>query len=359
MNRIAHTYSLLILAGAGLVAIGILLPASGSAVPISRVAGRLLPGQLLYDGSAMGFPTRLAVARDRLIVLDTRGSQVVHILDSATGGLIESFGGRGEGPGEFAGPRSIDVVPSGDAFWIHDLNQQRSTLFSIEPPTNKYGSHRESRILTFEEGIGVLDPIHLGEGEILASGMFEKGRLGHFDPEGRLFRASGELPPAPNGLQPHQIQFIHQGALRGTPSRDRFALSSIFFTRVELFDRHGISRGLVHPPVELDPEIRTGRRGDRSIAYVSPEAPAGYIDIAVTDEAIYALYSGRDPAVYKEASVYADQVHVFDWTGDFVGALNLDHDALAIAVSNDDKTLYTIRHDPVVEIRRHELSDRM
>ena len=189
--------------------------------------------------------------------------------------------------------------------------------------------------------------------------MFENGRLGHLDPQGRLVRASGALPPAPNGVPPHQIQFIHQGVLRGTPARDRFALSSMFFTRVELFDRHGISRGFVEPPVDLDPEIHTSRRGDRRIAFVSPEAPAGYIDLAVTDAVILALYSGRDPAVYREDAAYADQVHIFAWTGDFVGALDLGYDAIAIAVSDDSKTLYTARHAPVVEIRRHELPDRM
>jgi hypothetical protein len=133
----------------------------------------------------------------------------------------------------------------------------------------------------------------------------------------------------------------------------------MFFTRVELFDRHGVSRGLVTPPVDLNPEIRTKRQGEHRIFFVSSEAPAGYIDLAVTDEAIFALYSGRDPGAFGEQAAYANQIHVFSWTGDFIRALNLDHDAQSIAVSTNNDTLYTIQHDPVVEIRQHKLLPRM
>lgn len=359
MNKRSNTFSLLLLAGAGLVATGSVFPTSRSAAPVPPVAGMPLASQSFYDGSALGLPSRLAVAGDRLIVLDALSTQAVHVLDIETGALIESFGGRGQGPGEFEGPRSIDVLPSGDAFWIHDVTQQRSTLYPIKSPNAESARHRETRILKYAEGVGVVEPIHIGAHEILAAGIFQKGRLGHLDPEGRLVRASGALPSAPNGLAPDQIQFIHQGVLRGTPSRDRFALSSMFFTRVELFDRHGISRGFVEAPLDLNPDIRISSRGDRRFAYVSPEAPAGYIDIAVTDEAIFALYSGRDPADFREDAAYADQLHVFRWNGDFVGAFDLDHDAVAIAVSTDGKNLYTIRQDPITEIRQQVLPKEM
>jgi hypothetical protein len=350
-----QTFGLLLLAGAGLVATSGALPSDPPGSPAAKigpVAGSALSSQPLYDGAALGLPMRLAVAGERLIVLDALAAQAVHILDARTGALLESFGSRGDGPGEFQGLRSVDVLPGGEAFWVHDLNRQRATLFRTQPDPETDFRHRETRMLTYSEGIGVLEPIHLGDRQILAAGMFDR-RLGHLDLQGRLIRASGELPPAPDGMAPRQIQFLHQGALQGTPARDRFALASRMFSRVELFDRHGVSQGFVKPPVELNPEI------SRKTGFVTSDSPSGYIDLAVTDEAIYALFSGRDPHVWREDAGYADQVHVFRWNGDFVGALNLDHDAIAIAVSPDGNELYTIRHNPGVEIRRHALSDPM
>ncbi len=348
-----QTFGLLLLAGAGLVATSGALPSDPPGSPVATVApvaGTTLSSQPVYDGAVLGLPMRVAVAGDRLIVLDALAAQAVHILDSGSGALLESFGSRGDGPGEFQGPRSLDVLPGGDAFWVHDLNSQRSTLFSTQPPASTDLRRRETRTLTYEQGIGVFEPIHLGDREILATGMFDK-RLGHLDLQGRLIRAAGALPPAPDGMAPQQIQFLHQGALQGTPARDRFAFASRMFTRVELFDRHGVSQGFVEPPVELNPEV------SRKTGFVTSDSPSGYIDLAVTDEAIYALFSGRDPHVWREDAAYADQVHVFRWSGDFVGALDLDHDAIAIAVSPDGRDLYTIRHNPVVEVRRHELPE--
>lgn len=332
-----------------------------TAETVTAVEGIPVASSALYDGAALAMPTRLAVAGDRLIVLDPFGSNVVHVIDVQSGALIESFGSKGEGPGEFEGARSIDVQAGGDAFWVHDVNLQRSTLYALEAPPAPKGhpaGHREQKTLSFVGVAGVTEPIRLSDDRIMAGGMFDKGRLGHLDGEGRLVRASGPFPEVSGDLPGHLVQFIHQGAFRGTPARDRFALSSLFFTRIELYDRHGTRQAVVEPPVTLDPEIITTRDEDGPAAYVDPLAPMGYTDIAVTDAGIFALYSGRDPSVYREEAAYGSQVHVFTWAGEYLGAIDLGYDAAAIAVSDDGTQLYGARHFPASEIRRHTLPER-
>jgi hypothetical protein len=328
---------------------------------VRAIDGIASPSETLYDGSALSMPTRLAVAGDRLIVLEPFGGNMVHVIDGTTGALLESFGNEGEGPGEFRGPRSIDVLPGGHAFWVHDINLQRSTLYQIDAPASGEGpeaGHRETGSLSFAGVAGVMEPIRLSDDRIVAVGMFEKGRLGHLDGSGRLVRASGPFPEVAEDLPGHLVQFVHQGAFRGTPARDRFALSSLFFTRIELYDRTGTRQAVVQPPVTLDPKIITTRDDEGPAAYVDPLAPMGYTDIAVTDAAVFALFSGRDPSQYREEAAYADQVHVFNWAGEYLGAIDLGYDALAIAVSADGTQLYTARHFPVPEIRRHTLPER-
>ncbi len=372
MNYRLKTFSFVVLGAAALFAARSALPTTGSAggaVVETGVAGTMLESRPLYDGSELSMPTRMAVAGDRLVVLDALGRTAVHLLDRHSGALLESFGGRGEGPGEFRGPRSIDVLPGGEGFWIHDVNLQRSTLYPVDPgrPVDFIGAgpaaaenrdHRWAEIVTFADGAGVIEPIRVGD-RILAAGMFERGRLGHLDAEGRFVRASGPLPSVPEGVSAYALQFIHQGALRGTPARDRFALSSLSFSRIELYDRQGVRRALVQAPIELKPEIVGREVGGKRSAIVSPESPAGYTDVTVTGAAIYALYSGRDPAVYRDEAIYGRQVHVFAWSGEFVGALDLDYAAIAIAVSPDGSELYGLRHLPAPEIRRHTLPRRL
>lgn len=356
MKHRARLLSLIVLCGAGLIAARSALPTTRSPVA-GPLPGMPLPGDVLYDGAAMSMPLQLAVAGDRLIVLDVLGRQTIHVLDRRTGALVESFGGRGDGPGEFRGARSIDVLPGGTAFWVHDVNLQRSTRYELDPDAShaRDYEHREAEVLTFSDGRGVLEPIHVDDNRILTNGMFTKGRLGHLDAEGHLVRVSGDLPEVPEGLPPRGLQFVHQGALRGTPARDRFALSSLSFSRIELFDRQGTRRAMVEAPIELEPELVTRGSGDDAQVFVSPRSAAAYTDLAVTDAAIYALFSGRDPEVYQDDAIYGRQVHVFTWGGKFVGALDLDYDAIAIAVSPDGRELYGVSHFPAPEIRRHVL----
>ncbi len=52
-----------------------------------------------------------------------------------------------------------------------------------------------------------------------------------------------------------------------------------------------------------------------------------------------------------------ETVHVFDWDGNFVRAIQLDGDVVAITVDHDEGVLYGIRHLPTPAIVRYSLTD--
>ena len=49
-------------------------------------------------------------------------------------------------------------------------------------------------------------------------------------------------------------------------------------------------------------------------------------------------------------------VHVFDWAGNFVKAIELDADVVTIAVDENSNVLYAVRHDPYPAILRYPLT---
>lgn len=53
-----------------------------------------------------------------------------------------------------------------------------------------------------------------------------------------------------------------------------------------------------------------------------------------------------------------DFVHVFDWSGAPLAVLELDHDAVGMAVSPDERTLYTLIHDPLPAVMAYPLASR-
>lgn len=346
--RYRKIFVLAILAG-GIVVLSAGRPGSPSAAVrvVSYDAVPLQPREL-GTGSVLGLPARISIANDRLIVLDAASAAVLHVFDRGTGGHLESLGPRGRGPGEFEGARAIDVLPGGESFWVHDANLQRSTRFRLESRRND--ARREEAILTFGDGLGVLEPLRTKSGDIVATGLFEEGRLGHFDAEAAFVGASGPLPDTDRDLPASAVQFLHQGRLAVSPSRDAYAASSIFFSRIELFDSAGAPIGLADAPVVLDPEILTRRRDGGPVSFVDPSSPLGYIDLAVTDRAVYGLFSGREPAEYDGDAGYGREVHVFSWAGEFLGAYDVGHDAVALAVTDDDGEMYVIAHDPMPRI---------
>ena len=79
----------------------------------------------------------------------------------------------------------------------------------------------------------------------------------------------------------------------------------------------------------------------------------GYVGISVTDQLIFALYSG---STRKQCwcSFPANTIIVFSWEGRPLAALMLAEGAAQIAVSEDGSDLYAIYHEPVPLILRYE-----
>lgn len=68
----------------------------------------------------------------------------------------------------------------------------------------------------------------------------------------------------------------------------------------------------------------------------------GFFDVATSDEAIYAIYSGKS---FEEAGLsldHCDYLMIFDWDGHPVGCYKLKVPLYAICYSNQDRALYGI-----------------
>ena len=90
-----------------------------------------------------------------------------------------------------------------------------------------------------------------------------------------------------------------------------------------------------------------GSAGSRQRMSLLLDSPYGYQDLAVTETSIYALFSGRTLQEYGSARVvFGTFVHVFDWAGNFVKALELDEEILGLTVDPQTGVLYGLRHDP-------------
>ena len=313
-----------------------------------------LTGTSLYEGEILAMPSQVAVVGDRIVLVDGFAERPIHVLDAAGGTYVASFGRSGEGPGEFEWPRAVEPVGSGsDGFWVFDAALSRLTL--VEPDLWASQPSSERVTLSVRGPAQVTNVIRIGENRLVAAGFFSDGRLGHFDGTGDYTGASGPLPVSATEAPPGVLQHAYRGVLKSDPARTRLVLANRHAGFLEVYGADGESLRRIDGPFEFEPSF-TVRMGERGPGLATgDDLRFGYVDVATTKNLIYALFSGRTRAGHPEDAVYGQAVHVFDWGGELVSVLQLDADAMAIAVDEERSRLLTVRHLPTPAVLTYDL----
>ncbi|MDP2469832.1 MAG: BF3164 family lipoprotein [Candidatus Palauibacterales bacterium] len=319
-------------------------------LPIAPVS---LSGELLYDGEMLAMPTRIAITNDRIALVDGFAERPVHLLD-ASGRYLAGFGRQGEGPGEFEGPRAIEPTADGSGFWVFDMSLSRLTL--VEPDGWDSTPASERLILPIHGPAPVTSLVRRVDDTFLAAGFFGEGRLGHFTRGGDYEGATGSIPAPEVDAPPEVRQHAYRGTLKAAPSLDRLVLANRHAGYLEVFDAEGESLRRIEGPYPFEPGIDVVI-GERGPAFApGDDLRFGYVDVAVTDDRIYALFSGRTRAGHPGEAIYGREVHVFDWNGGLVSVLLLDADAMAIAVDVARDRLLVVRHLPTPALLSYDLA---
>lgn len=325
----------------------------------SGLGAQPLEGATLYADSSLGLAGNLAVLEDKLVVLDAYGDSAIHVLRRADGELLHRFGRRGQGPGEFDGPRSADPVPGrNDAFWVFDAALRRLTLVELTSGNGVATVDRDV-FVNLDANTTLLDPVLVDNG-FVSAGFFSGGRLGRFDANGELIETVGEIPETTVGDFPAVVrQQAYQPKLRPNPSRTMLVLATRHSDQLEIYQMDGTPVRRVYGPFRFEPtSFDMGQRGEWIGMIPEPDLRFGYVGVAATDDRIYALFSGRTNGAFEREAPYAEYVHVYDWDGEFHGVLKLDRASLGIAVDPQGRELYLTTEDPEPAVRVYPLPER-
>lgn len=306
------------------------------------------------DLDSFGRVTDVISFPEFLIVGDVTLPPKIKVFDRVSGASIHEFGRAGEGPGEFKSPRHLyRVSTEPPVVTIYDFQNQRisSYDFGTDPRQPKLlRSIRSEANLPMKE----LVPIE-GTSDYLANGLIGDATLVRVD---SLLRPISRLwmdPP----FQPPEIRYgqsLVEANLRhlaASPNRDRFAVVYQNENRIDiLLEPEGRFR-TIFGPRELDQSHSTdGGRFERE-----GEHQKAYVDVVSTAQNIYALLCACKSASDGERGIdhLPYQVHVYDWSGNYKGELQLDKNVLQIAVSADDERLWGMFEDPVPRLGEWKL----
>lgn len=300
--------------------------ASGPEIASQRDESGLTPVRILASGS-LRLPTRLAVVGEELIVLDRYRHEAVLAMDRRTGGVLRSFGRRGQGPAELWGPFAF----AADADRVVVLDVSMNRLTSLQPVPNPR-AYRVSELRVLATETPVLDIAPMEGGRFLALSLNPAHPLALLDVDGRTRPLPRSPPPA--RLDPMRMVEALQGVLRAAPDRRRVVRTRRFASRIEIMDQEGSLVATARGPEGFDS------------AQNGAEIRFGYLDAAAHQSGFLALYSGRTRSGHPGEANYGSQIHAFNWDGELEAIHHLDHDLIAIAWSERDRLMYAIAHDP-------------
>jgi hypothetical protein len=291
-----------------------------------------LKGSLVATDNFLGRPSQLAVSDSTLWIGDEAGDPFIHLIDRSDGHLMRSFGRHGEGPGDFQGLFGLVRRPADtDAIWASDVSLRRLTRFGTNPLVL-------SRVIRFP--LAGPQVQWLNRNQLVLVSSSDSMRLTIFDTAGAVVRyATGPL--LGNDSIPLDIRVRVSNDLNACsqPGGIHFAIVFTDAGRGEIYDSALHRAASLSVPYPSDGDfVRDGTTHIWSL-----HVPRiYYIACAATPRYLYAAFAGRQQKVGATSfAANARYVHVYSWTGHLVRVLELDHDALAIAMDGDT-TLYAI-----------------
>lgn len=331
----------------------------GPADDTGSPSGSAPTGEVLVSGDFLGLPGEMRIVGSRLVILDGSGDPHVHIIDAETGDLVRSLGTTGEGPGDFQRARGILSVPGETAYaWIFDFGLKRITEISLaDVPQTR--DERAWRIINFS-GSGEMGRVHtpawMDAAGLIAYGGFPGGSLVNIDQDGRPGQPFG--PPTPGGdTIPYTARLsAYQGQAVFQSSRKLIARSYRNAGRIDIWDFNGREVATADVPDPFEPIfVYSTRRNEYRFVQTAAGNRRGYLDIEATEDFIFALFSGLADTSGEFAS-WGSTVHIFDWSGDYVGSFGLGEErAVDIAVDVEARTLWTSRFLPEPQVRVYSL----
>ena len=281
---------------------------------------------------------------DYLIISDFKQEALFHIVnlkDVCYGGM---FGIKGQGPREFIHPSSLNslrngVLSSYDAF----KNELKMILLNADGKIVEIAKVLgHNRTLTF-------DIVPMSDSIFVLNGETEGAMFALIDSENEVVSISDKYPfkDEAEELVPERFRAMaYQGTLR-VNSNGYFAYVTVHAKQLHLYKVENNKINKIGEVIESYGYYKPNMDYKDSYSVVhSGNYPNCYIDLAVSDDYIYALYSGRTFKEYQMSSFEGETIYVYDWTGKLVKTYRLDTPITKFCVDEAEKVIYATANIP-------------
>jgi len=286
-----------------------------------------------------------------LLVVDLLSPPFFKILERDSGEVVEEFGPKGEGPGEFQAPMSA-FLSSREAgtVEIYDFSNQRISFVRL-------GQAEPSivvREVPFRIQVGLVGLEPYGD-RYVGVGWIGDHTLRVVDRSGRTVEklvTNVPFEPEDTGGRAAFARQMNDARLGGAGSRMVVAYRAMSVLDLVEMDSRTYRRVVAPHPAETRFEVRDGG------LFIDEQHELAYADVTATRRLVFGVFNGLTRAKRREAGPGGGTsriIHVFDWEGRYLLKIELDRGITTLEVSPDHRLIWGGLADPYPLVGEWEL----
>ena len=299
-----------------------------------------------------GLPVDLQPFKGYLFVNDFLGDEgLVHVVDIEQDSILFSFLQTGGGPNEVVSLANMEIFTVGElnVLGVFDGNMKRYRGYDIDSVLAIKTLHHPllDKSVDIPYSINGLYKIDRG---YVATGFFPDGKFALLNDSLELKSYTGQYRPKKNeGVAKILDAQANIGKSKLSPSKKQLASVVFHAGIVEFYEvtADSIVKKWEFVKDELDYTTKNGKQ-------VVNKGVEGFISVDVTDEFVFALYSG-DMFNMDEVATYGKFVYQFDLKGNLINTYELDRKVLDIHI--DGNELRSIVHNPEPKVIVYNLAE--
>jgi len=293
-----------------------------------------------------------------LVLQDFKTKKPFHFINLNNHKYLKSFGTRGKGPGEFIGLNTINSFDK--KLWAYDITLSKYVSFDLDSIL-KFG---RSKYRYSEEIIFTNDarknycPLFIND-TLLSSLTFSNSKHRILLSNKADGQVSNELFDMIEPVEKTTPQRLHNESYHGVmekhPLKNLLFIGSRYADLIEIYNLNSNKGIRIKTHDNFTPEFRIDNsQGFPSIVY-NGQWKHGYLDISVTENVVFTLFSGRTTGDYANRNSLGNTVLLYDWDGNYIASYSTDIDGHTIEAINDEEFVLCGVHNGISYLKRYKI----
>lgn len=278
-----------------------------------------------------------------LIVLDYSTDSFFHLIslkDQTDKGL---YGSKGQGPNDFIHPGKLHQY-SDKQLCCFDSSKGEIKLLTIHTDNEKI----ECSVLCKVKQNQAFEIIPIDENTLLSNGAFEKSMFQLTTLQNEILSSSEEYPFKDDKEHklPNQLRAMAYQGILAMNRQNKIAYAISNAHQIHFYDAKDSRLVKTGETIKNYAQyIPDGNTSGYSVIN-DGNSPKCFTDLAVTNNHVYALYSGRTFKEHQLSYRESEYLFVYDWNGEKIKSYHLDIPISCFCIDEKEKKIYAIANLP-------------